>query len=153
MISIKQDAELMTNFLPANPVAAGSRFVAFRDEDSSPAVFSLSKDHKLVLIISVNGTPTLVDFGKLCGITGNVQAFDMRQGSDFKTWIAVEVDAGSNQSEFVLIFDLKPKDLLAPPQANIVKGGVHYEQLYGMYMVGFPYFFVEVSLSPVLMCR
>lgn len=135
MITIKQDAELMTNLLPANPVPAGNRFVAFRDEDSSPAVFSLSQDHKLNLVISVGGVSSLVDFGKLCGITTDVQAFDMRQGADLKIWIAIEAKAANNMSNFYLVFDLQPNYLLTPPESKIIRGTVPYPEVHGMFMV------------------
>jgi hypothetical protein len=52
MAFFKTDAELMTNYVSARPVPAGSHFVTVLDEKSRPMVVSLSNDKVPKLQIS-----------------------------------------------------------------------------------------------------
>ncbi|KAI1415785.1 hypothetical protein F5Y13DRAFT_186641 [Hypoxylon sp. FL1857] len=123
MITIKQDSELMTNYIPANPVPAGNRFVAIKDAHSRPACFSLSSDKKLNLIIQSDDAAILVDFGELAGIYGNVQAFDVQQSSNSDLNICVAADEGDGTSSFWFLNKIHPRNLTDNvPKDNIVKG-------------------------------
>lgn len=136
MIAIKQDAEFMTNLLPANPVSAGNRFVAFKDANSCPALLSLSQNNKLDLIIEQDGVPTLNDFGKIAGLNGAVQAFDAQQGPDLRLNIAIAMDAGNSQSEFCLVFGVDPGDLLGGDlSSNIIRGSSAFPVTHNIFMV------------------
>ncbi|KAI1331436.1 hypothetical protein F5Y16DRAFT_422964 [Xylariaceae sp. FL0255] len=114
MISIKQDSELMTNYIPANPVTAGERFVGFYDESSRPACFSLSSDKKFNLVIQNEGAATLVDFGVQNGFDSNFQAFHVQQGADKKLDICAAYDDDNGTSGFFILHQIYPHDLLEP---------------------------------------
>ncbi|KAL1967189.1 hypothetical protein VTN77DRAFT_3480 [Rasamsonia byssochlamydoides] len=126
MITIKQDSELMTNLVAANPVPAGSRFVAFKDAKLNPAIFSLGEDQKLNLIIDVDGTSSLVDFGDVSGLAkGNtdVLAFDVQQAPDLSLNICFVTATGNGQCDFWLLHGLTPDGLLKEPaETKIIKG-------------------------------
>jgi hypothetical protein len=123
MISIKQDSELMINYIPANPVAAGEHFVSIHDERSRPACFSMSSDKKLNLVIENDGAVVLTDFGAHIGITGDVQAFDAQQGNDLKLDICVAFVGDNSTSSFILIHQIRPRDLLnSISDVKIIKG-------------------------------
>ncbi|KAK6526111.1 hypothetical protein TWF281_011148 [Arthrobotrys megalospora] len=98
MITIKEDSELMTNLIPANPIPSGNRFVAIKDEDSKLACFSLSDDKKLNLTVNIHGVYSLIDFGKLAGIQADVQAFDVQQSPNLSLDICVATDDGDDKS-------------------------------------------------------
>ncbi|OTA69582.1 hypothetical protein K449DRAFT_418966 [Hypoxylon sp. EC38] len=123
MITIKQDSELMTNYIPANPVPAGNRFVGIKDAHSRPACFSLSSDKKLNLIIQSDEAATLIDFGEHVGIRGNVQAFDVQQSSNSDLSLCVAIDEGNGTSSFWFLNEIHPRDLTNNiPVNKIVKG-------------------------------
>jgi hypothetical protein len=134
-ISIAQDSEFMTNLLPANPVPAGKRFVAFQDQFENPAVLALGEDSKLNLIITDNETPTLVDFGALCKFSGTILAFDIHQNADSTLYIVVASDAGNNKSNLYIVNNLSPSDLAAPPAANIFFAGGSFPVVYDIFLV------------------
>jgi len=125
----------MTNLLPANPVPAGNRFVAIKDANSDAAVLALSQDRKLNLIIKREGIPTLVDYGKLCGLKGNVVAFDVYQDTDLTLWFAIATDAGNGQSNFTVVTNIAASQILIPPQEYIFTSGIAYPAVHGIYMV------------------
>ena len=140
MITITQDAEFMVNLVSANPIPAGNYFFAFSDENSNPAVLSHSEDNKLNLVLEVNGTAQLFDFGNICGLSGDVQAFALLQDSDLNVWVAVATDAGTDDngddwSNLYLIINLQPSALLDPPADNIIQASDTYKKIQGMYMV------------------
>ncbi|KAI0841842.1 hypothetical protein F5Y06DRAFT_258371 [Hypoxylon sp. FL0890] len=123
MITIKQDSELMTNYIPANPVPAGNRFVGIKDAHSRPACFSLSSDKKLNLIIQSDDAATLVDFGELAGIHGDVQAFNVQQSPNSDLSLCVATDEGNGTSSFWFLDKLHPRNLTGNvPKDRIVKG-------------------------------
>ncbi|RHZ67169.1 uncharacterized protein CDV56_109330 [Aspergillus thermomutatus] len=82
MVHIKHDAELMTSLLAADKIPAGIHFVAFKDTSSNPALFSLSDDGKLNLVMDDDGDPTLMNFRDILPYEGSVLAFDVQQHSD-----------------------------------------------------------------------
>lgn len=136
MITIKQDVEFMTNLLPAIPVLAENHFVAFKDKDSYPAVFSLGLNNKLNLIITEDGVPTLTDFGETVGLNGSVQAFDAQQGQDLKLNIAIATDAGGGQSEICLIHGVDPEDLTDGDfKPNIIRASSRFPYVNRIFMV------------------
>ncbi|KAJ6111869.1 hypothetical protein N7523_007930 [Penicillium sp. IBT 18751x] len=138
MIQITQDSEFMTNLLAANPVPAGKHFAVIQDQNSNPAVFSLGEDSKLNLIINQNGAPTLVDYGALCQITKDVQAFSVQQSSvDQSIFITVVADAGQNQSAMYILVNMTPQNLLSPSPSNIIAVGNLFPQVYDVFLSDF----------------
>ncbi|KAI1143196.1 hypothetical protein F5Y05DRAFT_367831 [Hypoxylon sp. FL0543] len=137
MITIKQDSELMTNYIPANPVPAGNRFVGIKDAHSRPACFSLSSDKKLNLIIQSDDAATLVDFGELAGIHGNVQAFDVQQSPNSDLSLCVATDEGDGTSSFWFLDKLHPRNLTGSvPENKIVKGN-GFPSIHHLFMSNF----------------
>ncbi|KDQ53519.1 hypothetical protein JAAARDRAFT_209881 [Jaapia argillacea MUCL 33604] len=137
MITITQDAEFMVNMVSANPIPAGNRFFAFNDENLNPAVLSHSQDNKLELVLEVDGTAQLFDFGQICGLSGDVQAVGLLQDADLNVWIAVATDAGNSLSNLYLIINLQPSALLAPPSDSIIKSSDTFAEIHGLYMSNF----------------
>ncbi|KAK0728056.1 hypothetical protein B0T26DRAFT_637290 [Lasiosphaeria miniovina] len=113
MITIKAQAECMTNLVPAASVPAEKRFVAFLDANSSPALLSLSNAGQLNLILDHTGIPTIADFGAKIGIDSShaVVAFDARQTADGKLSIAVATDQGGGNYGLSLVSSIAPADL------------------------------------------
>jgi len=138
MISITEDSEFMTNLLPANPVPAGNRFVAIKDAQSNPAVVAIGQDQELNLIIQKNGVPVLVDYGKLCGLQGNVLAFDVYQDIYLNLWFVIATDAGNNQSSLYLLVNIPASSILEPSQDSIIKSGLVFNTIHGIYMARIP---------------
>ncbi|PVF91371.1 hypothetical protein CPB86DRAFT_878560 [Serendipita vermifera] len=137
MVTITQSAEFMTNLVSANPIPAGYRFFAFNDEHLHPAVLSHSEDHKLNLVLEVDGVPQLFDFGDICKLSGKIQAVALAQDSDLNIWAAVATDSGDGFSDLYLIVNLRPNELLDPPAANIIKASNRYPQIHGLHMSNF----------------
>ncbi|KAH8586882.1 hypothetical protein B0O99DRAFT_700518 [Bisporella sp. PMI_857] len=137
MISITQDAELMTNIISANPVPASNRFFAFTDEKTHPSVISHGQDGKLDLIINVNDKPQLKNLGEIWKISGSVRAISLLQDVNLKVWIAVATDAGGGKSRFYLIYDVKPTALLSYSKDNIVEASDLLPEIHGIYMSNF----------------
>lgn len=135
MISITQDAELITNLISANPVPASNRFFAFTDEQNNPAVLSHSQDNKLDLIINVDGKPQLKNLGEIWGLSGAVQACALLQDTEKSVFIAVATDAGDEKSRLYLIYNTKPADLLTYDADKIVEGSDLFPKIHGIYMV------------------
>lgn len=136
MIEITQDSEFMTNLLAANPVPAGKHFSVLQDQNSNPAVFSLGEDSKLNLIINQNGASTLVDYGALCQIMGDVQAFGVQQSSvDQSIFIVVVTKAGQNQSAMYILVNMTPQNLLTPSPSNIIAVGGLFPQIFDVFLV------------------
>ena len=138
MITITQDSELMTNYIPANPIPAGKRFVAFKDTNLDPAVFSLGDDDTLNLVITVNNEPTLTDFGDISGLFAKgtkIQAFDVKQAPDLTLNICIATETGSARSDFHLIHGIKPSELRDPINADRVIKGNGFNEIHHIFMV------------------
>lgn len=138
MITITQDSELMTNLIPANPIPAGNRFVVFKDDNHDPAVFSLGDDQTLNLVITVNGEPTLTDFGNSSGLFSKgtkIQAFDVKQAPDLGLNICIATEAGNGKSDFHLIYGIKPNELLKPAKADRIVKGNGFPETHHIFMV------------------
>ncbi|KAK3319974.1 hypothetical protein B0T19DRAFT_404506 [Cercophora scortea] len=112
MIQIKYDVELMTSLLPADRVPVGNHFIAFKDENSNPALFSLSNNGTLNLIMEDEGEPTLYNFGESLGLEGTVLAFDVQQSLDLTLNIAVVVQGTDGKRSFHLVRRTPPGELL-----------------------------------------
>ena len=143
MITITQDSELMTNLISANPIPAGNRFIAFRDHNLDPAVFSLSDDQKLNLVITVNGEPNLIDFGNTSGLYTKhtkIQAFDVKQAPDSGLNICIATEAIDGRSDFYLIHDIKPSELLKPVAADRIVKGSGFPGTHHIFMVSISLF-------------
>ena len=128
----------MTNLIPANPIPAGNRFVAFKDDNFNPAVFSLGDDGSLNLVMTVHGEPTLTDFGDnshLFSKGTKFQAFDVKQAPDLGLNICVATEASNGQSDFHLIHAIKPSELLHPVEADKVVRGNGFSKIHHIFMV------------------
>lgn len=138
MIIVKQDSELMTNLIPANPVPSGNRFSVFKDEQFNPAVMSLGDNHKLNLIIEIDGSPTLIDFGKTSGLVKDgtkILAFDVQQAPDMSLDICFALDAIMSQSDLIVIHAVMPAELSKPISSEKVATGHGFPVVHNIYMV------------------
>ncbi|PNP58955.1 hypothetical protein THARTR1_01203 [Trichoderma harzianum] len=127
MVTIKQDSELMTNYVSANPIPAGQHFAVFRDSDMDPGVFSLSEDSYLYLITVVNGKATKIDFGSVSGVVPKgvkVQAFAVVQAPDSTLDICIATPgANAATSSFTLLYGVTFAELQGPiPSSKIIRG-------------------------------
>ncbi|KAL7948582.1 hypothetical protein V8C42DRAFT_363071 [Trichoderma barbatum] len=126
MVTIKQDSELMTNYVSANPIPAGQHFAVFRDANMDPGVFSLSEDSYLYLITVINGKATKIDFGSVSGIVPKgvkVQAFAVVQAPDSTLDICIAIPQSSTTSSFTLLNRITFAELLGPiPSSKIIRG-------------------------------
>ncbi|KAK3373917.1 hypothetical protein B0T24DRAFT_527345 [Lasiosphaeria ovina] len=141
MITIKAQAECMTNLVPAASVPAEKRFVAFLDANSSPALLSLSNAGQLNLILDHTGIPTIADFGAKIGIDGShaVVAFDARQTADGKLSIAVATDQGGGNYGLRLVSSIAPADLEQDklPDSAVLRNSQPLPTIYEVYMSDF----------------
>ncbi len=113
MITIRQDAEYMPNLLPATPVPAETRFMAFGDAGLGPATLSLTRRGQLSLVLEQDGIPISVNLSEQLRLTAPVVAFDAKQGLDLKLSIAIATAAGrTGNSDLYLISDVDPGDFL-----------------------------------------
>ncbi|KAL2022076.1 hypothetical protein VTK56DRAFT_6120 [Thermocarpiscus australiensis] len=141
MITIKTQAECMTNLVPAALVPAEKHFVAFLDASSNPALFSLSNAGQLNLILDHTGIPTVVDFGQKIGIDNDhaVVAFDARQTSDGKISVAVATDQGGGNYGLCLVSSISPADLEQDklPDSAMLRNSQPLPIIYEVYMSDF----------------
>ena len=138
MITVTQDSELMKNLIPAETIPSGDHFVAFKDDNSDPAVLTLGSDHKLNLVMTTNGEPTYTDFGKSTGLFSqgtDIQAFDVKQAPDLGLNVCITTKGSSGQSDFLLIHGIKPNELLKPVALEKVIRGNGFPEVYHIYMV------------------
>jgi hypothetical protein len=138
MITITQDSELMTNYISANPIPAGNRFVAFRDENHDPAVISLGSDNTLNLVITVRGQPTAVDLVKTSGLFDDetkIQAFDVKQSPDLGLNICIVAEGAFGKSDFYLIHNIQPSELLKTISKDKVINAYGISQTKHIFMV------------------
>lgn len=139
MVTIKQDSELMTNYVSANPIPAGQHFAVFRDANMDPGVFSLSEDSYLYLITVINGKATKIDFGSVSGIVPSgvkVQAFAVVQAPDSTLDICIATPQANNTtSSFTLLYGITFSELLGPiPSSKIIRGA-NFPTIDHIYMV------------------
>lgn len=134
MASIVYDSELMTNYLAAVPVPAGSQFFTVLDPVTSrPIVFALSNDAvprlqatKVCLAGSAghlsdhlqddkNGQRQLIDIGKILGIADDtrIQTFEVKQLDDKSIVLCVAVRINDTTSRLLLC---RPFQMTSPPQ-------------------------------------
>lgn len=152
MITISQDSELMKNLIPAETIPAGDHFVAFRDNNSDPAVLTLGSDHKLNLVTTINGTPSWTDFGKSSNLFSegtNIQAFDLKQAPDLGLNICITTEAGNGHSDFCLIHGIKPSELLRTVASERIIRGKGFPEVYHIYMVSI----FQISSNPYTRCQ
>ena len=150
MISITQDSELMTNLIPANPIPAGNRFVVFEDEDHEPAVFSLGEDQILNLVITVDGEPTLVNFGEVLDIFSEgtkIQAFNVKQAPDLSLNLCIATQATNGLSSFHLVHAIKPSELLQSVATEKLVKGENFPVIHHIFMVSSAYVLGFLSFS------
>ncbi|KAL7934280.1 hypothetical protein V8C35DRAFT_327196 [Trichoderma chlorosporum] len=138
MVTIKQDSELMTNYVSANPIPAGQRFAVFRDANMDPGVFSLSEDSYLYLISIINGKATKVDFGSVSGIVPSgtkVQAFAVVQAPDSTLDICIATPGANNtSSSFTLLYGVTFAELSGPIPASKIFRGASFPTVDHIYM-------------------
>lgn len=141
MVVVKQDSELMTNYVAANPVPAGERFAVFTDDRQSPAVFALSENKILELIIVINGTSTKLDFGSTCGAfdaNAQVQAFAVTQGDDGTLDISVAVPGNGGLSNYFLFHGVEPKELQGRISSSKIIRGTQFPPVKHIFQVCSP---------------
>lgn len=139
MITIKKDSELITNYVTASPVPAGEEFGVFVDKNQQPAVLALSEDSFLYLIIAYKGKIIRLDFGRSSGIVqgdnAKVQAFAVQQAPDGALDICIAVEASEKESDFYLLYNIKPDELFQPiPEEKLIRG--RFPTVDHFYMVG-----------------
>ncbi|KAL6901484.1 hypothetical protein GGI43DRAFT_433631 [Trichoderma evansii] len=126
MVTITQDSELMTNYVSANPIPAGQQFSVFRDAQMDPAVFALSEDSYLYLIMVNDGKATRIDFGSVSGVVPQgvqVQAFAVVQAPDSTLDICIATAGSNNASNFALLYNISLNELFSPIQSTkIIRG-------------------------------
>lgn len=148
MVIIKQDSELMTNYVSANPIPAGQHFAIFRDANMDPGVFSLSEDSYLYLITVINGQATKIDFGSVSGIVPQgvkVQAFAVVQAPDSTLDICIATPQTSSTSNFTLLHNITFNELLGPiPSSKIIRG-TNFPIIDHIYMVCSVYFTIQIA--------
>lgn len=91
---------------PKIVVSAGEDFGVFHDQNLQPAVFPLSEDAILNLIIAVSREPSNVDFGKASALFPEyvkVQAFAVLQAPDSSLDISIATKATDTTSDFYLL--------------------------------------------------
>ncbi|KAH0372867.1 hypothetical protein KCU65_g919, partial [Aureobasidium melanogenum] len=108
MASLTVDSELMTNYISAVPVPAGSHHVAVLDEKRMPLLFTLSNDRPLprlqVLRRDSEGQSSIFDIGKQIGLPENayIQSFHVEQSWNLKLYLAVSYRSGDDDSKSLL---------------------------------------------------
>ena len=125
MASIHIDSELMTNYVSALPVPAGSHFVTCLDPISRrPMVFGISNDPtpklQVVKVIArpeyfeshcsrkkqedEDGITQLIDFGQLLNIPSStsVLAFDCQQSADLTIYLCLAVGNATNANLIIV---------------------------------------------------
>ncbi|KAK2758180.1 hypothetical protein FQN54_004024 [Arachnomyces sp. PD_36] len=107
MASFKTDAELMTNYVSASPVPAGTHFVTVLDENSRPIVVSLSSDKvpKLQIIRhDPKGVQYLFDLGACFDLPTEaiIQAFDVVQAPNKTLYLVFAYVRDAKSSHVVL---------------------------------------------------
>lgn len=142
MITITQDAELMTNILTANPVPVANAFAAFTDVQNNPGVVSHSQDNKLEAIVHVNGKPQMFDLNEIWKIKGDIQAFGLWQDANHHLWIAIAAEAKEAESRFYLIYDVDPNTLLSFSTGHIIEATGNYAKIHAVYMVSKTFLFI-----------
>lgn len=143
MITVKQDSELITNYVAANPIPAGERFVVVSDEHQEPAVFALSEDSILYLIKVIDGQTAKLNFGKTSGVVGDgvaVQAFAVTQAADSSLNICIATRGfNKNESSFHLLHNITLPELQAEIPASKIISGHKFPRVYHIFMVRIPH--------------
>ena len=140
MVTIKQDSELITNYVAANPIPAGERFEIFRDAQGDPGVFALSEDSYLYLIMVINGTTTKLDFGYTSGIVSEgvkVQAFAVVQAPDSTLDICIATAGSDDTSDFVLLHNVVLGELQGPIPSSKITRGSNFPTVHHIFMASF----------------
>lgn len=138
MVLIKQDSELMTTYVSANPIPAGQHFEVFQDANMDPVVFSLSEDNCLYLVTVVDGKATRLDFGRASGILpggGKIQAFALAQAPDSTLDICIATYRDDTHSNFFLLHNLSADELLGPTPSSKIMPGEYFPTIEHIYMV------------------
>ncbi|KAF7870614.1 hypothetical protein EAF04_004358 [Stromatinia cepivora] len=116
MASIATDSELMTNFIAAVPVPAGSHFDTVLDENRRPLVFCLNQEAvpKLQIIrIGNNNAPVVFDLGPCISLpaAAMVQTFEVQQANDLTLYLCVAYQQSATSSSLIVPLPFRP-DLL-----------------------------------------
>ncbi|KAF2835860.1 hypothetical protein M501DRAFT_1007694 [Patellaria atrata CBS 101060] len=128
MAYFKVDAELMTNYVAATPVPAGSHFATVLDETSQPIVISLSSDRpspKLQIVRhNENGVQYLFDLGACFNLPTDalIQTFDVVQDSYLTLYIVFAYLRDGNCSHVVLSKPFAPSTLRAGVKLDKIPG-------------------------------
>jgi hypothetical protein len=159
MATIKADSELMTNYVAALPVPAGSKFSAILDENRRVMVLSLSNDTVPKLQFSkscplylinlqkrmltslvrtgLDKVPVLIDMAALLSIpTGSIiETFCIRQGNELNLYMAVSYKNGPSTSALVVTRPFMPQALHDDKPLALIPGTASIGQAKMIYMV------------------
>lgn len=104
MALITHDSELLTYHVAANPVPNGSHFVAVRDQQDRPLVFSLGNNGTLYAIREApNGSRQLINLNECLGLgTKHVAAFEVVQDAGRALYLCYAVKEGDSTPLTVL---------------------------------------------------
>ncbi|KAI8717021.1 hypothetical protein NCS52_00997300 [Fusarium sp. LHS14.1] len=137
MVVIKQDSELMTNYVSANPIPAGERFAVFRDANGEPGVFALSEDLYLYLVMVIDGKAEKIDFGNTSGIVSRgvkVQAFAVVQAPDSTLDICIATPGAGETSNFTLLHSITLSELKGSIPSSKVLCGSNFPSVHHIFM-------------------
>ncbi|KAL3422840.1 Vegetative incompatibility protein HET-E-1-like protein 20 [Phlyctema vagabunda] len=142
MASFKTDAELMTNYVAASPVPAGSHFRTLLDENNKPIVVSLSNDETPKLQVvrhDAQGLQYLFDLKSYFELPKDaiIQAFDVTQDNGKTIYLAFAYTRDGQRSSAII----------AKPFAPIVlQNGAKLPKLNGTWTFGLV---KRVFMSPI----
>ncbi|KAK1774877.1 hypothetical protein QBC45DRAFT_489404 [Copromyces sp. CBS 386.78] len=130
MASLSIDSELMTNYVSAVPIPAGSHHVAVLDEKRMPMVFGLSSDSDSpqlqVLRRDVQGRSQLLNLHNLLGLPDatRVQTFHVEQSWDLTLYLAIAYtpEDTPSSSKLQLLKPFRPEDLKEGPVEAPISG-------------------------------
>lgn len=107
-------------------VPAGENFGVFHDQNLQPAVFALSEDGILNLIITVDREPSKIDFGKSSALfpeDAKVEAFAVLQAPDSSLDICIATKATDSTSDFYLLHHITLDEIPGTmPSAKVTHG-------------------------------
>ncbi|KIM41722.1 hypothetical protein M413DRAFT_444968 [Hebeloma cylindrosporum] len=114
MANIKIDSELMLHMMAAEPITSSRRFIAVRDSEHRPLLFSVTSEGQFVAIKSNGqGSNVQVNLGEILGLRAEVHAFVVTQSSnaDGTLFIAFATKESANSSHLHVLKPIKPNDL------------------------------------------
>jgi hypothetical protein len=124
----------MSNYVAADPIAAGRQFAVFRDAMNEPASLSIGTDNVLYLSMNSHNEASSMDLGKSIGLSGDVQAFALHQNPDLSMDISIAV-ASKTGSELSILHNVLPDELAGPIAKDKILQGPGFDTIYNLFMV------------------